>query len=178
MTYSVKFNARWPLTLLLIGTVLLAGCGEQRFLAPDAPDFSLPSLEGGETVTLRDYRGDVVYLTFWASWCQPCREEMPLVSSLWQAHRDEGFQVIAINVDEDPEAARQFARELNLEFPLVYDADRAVSQLYRVAGYHSHYVLDRRGKVRFSALGFTEADARAVTQEVGTLLAEPVGAAN
>ena len=64
----------------------------------------------------------------------------------------------------NPEAARQFAQDMGLEFPLAYDADRAVSRLYRVAGYPSHYVLDRRGKVRFSALGFTEADALAVTR--------------
>ena len=178
MTYNITFPIRWRLALLIFSSVLVTGCGEQRFLAPDAPDFSLPGLAGGETITLSDYRGDVVYLTFWASWCAPCREEMPLLSALWQAHRDEGFQVIGINVDEDPEAARQFAQDLGLGFPLVYDADRAVARLYRVAGYPSHYVLDRRGKVRFSALGFTEADALAVTREVETLLAEPVGAAN
>lgn len=166
------------LPLLFAAALLLAGCGEQRFLAPDAPDFSLPSLAGDETITLSDYRGDVVYISFWASWCEPCREEMPLLSAQWQDYRDQGFQVIAINVDEDPEAARQFAQELNLAFPLARDADRSVSKLYRVAGYPSHYLLDRRGKVRFSALGFNKADAVAVTREIATLLAEPVDAVN
>jgi peroxiredoxin len=173
-THSV---CRLPL-LFFAGILLLAGCGEQRFLAPDAPDFTLPNLTGSAPISLEEYRGDVVYVTFWASWCAPCREEMPLLADLWQRHRDEGFQVIAINVDEDPAAALQFAQEHGLEFPLARDADRAVSQLYRVAGYPSHYLVDRRGKVRFSALGFTEADALAVAQEVETLLAEPVGAAN
>jgi peroxiredoxin len=178
MNYCHTHSAcRLPL-LFFAGILLLAGCGEQRFLAPDAPDFSLPSLGGGETISLEDYPGEVVYVSFWASWCAPCREEMPLLAALWQRHRDEGFQVIAINVDEDPLAAREFAREHGLQFPLARDADRAVSQLYRVAGYPSHYLVDRRGKVRFSALGFTEADALAVTREVETLLAEPAGAAN
>ena len=178
MKYCFTHSACRLRPLLLAGLLLLAGCGEQRFLAPDAPDFSLPSLGGEETISLGDHRGDVVYVSFWASWCEPCREEMPLLASLWQRHREEGFQVIAINVDEDPMAAREFAREHGIEFPLARDADRAVSQLYRVAGYPSHYLVDRRGKVRFSALGFTESDALAVTQEVETLLAEPVGAAN
>lgn len=178
MTYDNKPRATWRPALLALGCLLLAACGEQRFLAPDAPAFSLPALEGGETVTLGDYRGEVVYVGFWASWCAPCREELPLLSSLWQRHRDEGFQVIGVNVDEDPEAARRYARELGLEFPLVLDTDRSVSKLYRVAGYPSHYLVDRRGKVRFSALGFTEADALAVTREVETLLAEPAGAVN
>ncbi len=178
MNYCHTRPAGRLLPLLVAGILLLASCGEQRFLAPDAPDFSLPSLGGGETIALGDYRGDVVYVSFWASWCTPCRDEMPLLADLWQRHRDEGFQVIAINVDEDPLAAREFAREHGLEFPLARDADRAVSQLYRVAGYPSHYLVDRRGKVRFSALGFTEADVLAVTQEVETLLAEPAGAVN
>jgi cytochrome c biogenesis protein CcmG, thiol:disulfide interchange protein DsbE len=178
MKYCLTHSACRVLPLFLTGFLLLAGCGEQRFLAPDAPDFSLPSLDGEETIYLGDHRGDVVYVSFWASWCVPCREEMPLLASLWRRHREEGFQVIAINVDEDPMAAREFAREHGLEFPLARDADRSVSKLYRVAGYPSHYLVDRRGKVRFSALGFTEADALAVTREVETLLAEPAGAAN
>jgi len=178
MIYSNKLRTYRLLAVLLTSLVLMGGCGEQRFLAPDAPDFSLPGLTGGETITLGDYRGDVVYVSFWASWCVPCREEMPLLASLWQTHRDEGFQVLAINVDDDPSAARQFAQEHGLEFPLARDPDRTVSKLYRVAGYPSHYLVDRRGKVRFSALGFTEADALAVTQEIETLLAEPAGVAN
>jgi peroxiredoxin len=178
MKYCFTHSICRFLPFFLAGFLLLAGCGEQRFLAPAAPDFSLPSLDGEETISLGDHRGEVVYVSFWASWCVPCREEMPLLATLWQRHREEGFQVIAINVDEDPMAAREFAREHGLEFPLARDAERVVSKLYRVAGYPSHYLVDRRGKVRFSALGFTEADALAVTQEVETLLAEPVGAAD
>lgn len=179
MTYSRQFRAGCPrMAALLAFLLMVAGCGEQRFLAPDAADFSLPRLDGGEPVTLSDYRGKVVYLSFWASWCVPCREEMPHLQQLWQQHRAEGFEVIGINVDEDPALAREFARDHGIEFPLVRDADRAVSKLYRVAGYPSHYVIDRQGKVRFSALGYTEDDSLAVTQEVLTLLGESADAAN
>ena len=79
---------------------LLGACGEQRFTAPEAPDFTLSTLDGGEKVSLREHRGDVVYLTFWASWCIPCRQEMPHLMRLWEQHRDDGFQVIGINVDD------------------------------------------------------------------------------
>jgi peroxiredoxin len=178
MTYNKKLTAGIRAALILAGAMFLLACGEQRFLAPDAADFSLPLLAGPGEIALSDYRGDVVYLSFWASWCVPCREEMPYLTALWQRHRDEGFQVIGINADEDPDAARKFAEDFNIEFPLVRDDDRSVSKLYHVAGYPSHFVLDRRGKVRFSALGFTETDALAVTQEVETLLAEPVDAAD
>jgi peroxiredoxin len=174
MIYDKKTRGRWPAFVLLLAAAILSACGEQRFLAPDAADFSLPALSGPGTVTLRDHRGEVVYLSFWASWCVPCRQEMPLLSQLWQRHREAGFRVIGINVDEDPEAARHFASEYGIEFPLVVDTDRTVSRLYHVAGYPSHYLVDRRGKVRFSALGFNEADALAVAREVETLLAEPL----
>ena len=156
--------------LLLVSCTLLSACGEQRFQAPLAQDFELPLLDAPESVRLSEFRGDVVYLSFWASWCVPCREEMPHLQSLWREHQDQGFQVIGINVDEDPEAALAFAREHGIEFPLVRDADRAVSKQYRVAGYPSHFIVGRDGRVHFSALGFSEDDTLAVTQEVQTLL--------
>lgn len=152
--------------------LVLAACGEQRFSAPEAMDFTLPELEGARTVSLGDYRGDVVYLSFWASWCVPCQDEMPHLATLWREHRKEGFQVIGINVDENPAAARAFAGEHDIPFPLVRDEDRAVSKLYRVAGYPSHYIVDRRGRVRYSAIGFNDDDSAAISVEVETLLKE------
>ncbi len=154
--------------LVLLG--LVSACGEQRFQAPLAEDFDLPYLDEPGSVRLSDYRGDVVYLSFWASWCTPCRQEMPHLQALWEQHREEGFQVIGVNVDEDPEEARRFAREYGIGFPLVRDEERAVSRAYRVAGYPSHYIVGRDGRVHFSALGFTEDDVLAVTVEVETLL--------
>ncbi|RLQ21347.1 TlpA family protein disulfide reductase [Seongchinamella sediminis] len=164
-------RANWQVLLgLALLTTTLAGCGEQRFQAPLATDFELPMLSGDGVMTLSEHRGDVVYLSFWASWCVPCRLEMPHLQSLWEQHRDQGFEVIGINVDEDPEAARQFARDHGIEFPLVRDADRSVATAYRVVGYPSHYLVGRDGRVHFSALGFTEDDALAVTSEVELLL--------
>jgi peroxiredoxin len=167
----------YPLALLLLVT-LLAGCGEQRFEAQTAQDFTLPSLDGSGDISLGDYRGDVVYLTFWASWCEPCRQEMPYLAQLWQRHHAEGFQVIGINVDEDLAAAQQFAADHDLPFPLVRDADRVTSTAYRVPGFPTHYLVDKRGKIRFSGLGFNLNDVRAVAQEVNTLLQESVDAAD
>ena len=162
-------------TALLVAaglTLVLSGCGEQRFEAREAQDFSLPTLAGDETVSLHDYRGQVVYLTFWASWCVPCRQEMPYLAQLWQRHKADGFQVIGINVDEDLAAARQFAADHKLPFPLVRDEDKALSKLYRVPGFPTHYLVDRDGKIRFSGMGFNLKDVAAVSQEVETLLAE------
>jgi peroxiredoxin len=162
--------------LLLCCIVALSGCGEQRFEAREAPDFTLPLLSGTDAVSLDDYRGDVVYLTFWASWCIPCRQEMPYLAQLWERHRESGLQVIGINVEEDEAAARQFAAEHELPFPLARDPDRVISKLYRVPGFPTHYIIDRRGRIRFSGLGFNLADVAAVSQEVETLLGESADA--
>ncbi len=165
--------------LLLLCTFLLAGCnGEQRFEARKALDFSLPTLDGKGTVSLSDYRGEVVYLTFWASWCVPCRQEMPYLSQLWERHYEDGFRVIAINVDDDLEAALEFAAEQNVPFPLVRDEGRVLSKQYKVPGFPTHYLLDRHGRIRYSGMGFNLKDVAAVSQEVETLLAESVGAAD
>jgi peroxiredoxin len=163
---------QWRQGILLLGIIMLVGCGEQRFEAREAPGFTLPSLTGGESISLQDYRGKVVYLTFWASWCIPCRQEMPYLVQLWQRHRESGLQVIGINVEEDEAAALQFAQEHELPFPLVRDPDRVISKLYRVPGFPTHYIVDRRGKIRFSGLGFNLADVGAISQEVETLLQE------
>ncbi|RLA45097.1 MAG: TlpA family protein disulfide reductase [Gammaproteobacteria bacterium] len=166
------------LPAIVLGIALLAACGEQRFEAQKAKAFTLPLLDASDGLSLADHRGDVVYLTFWASWCEPCRQEMPYLAQLWQRHHGAGLQIIGINVDEDVAAARQFAEEHDLPFPLVQDVGRKVSQLYRVPGFPTHFIVDRQGRIRFSGLGFNLADVAAVSQEVETLLQESVDAAD
>jgi peroxiredoxin len=158
------------LALCLLG--VLPGCGEQRFQPLDAPDFSLPLLDGSGTASPGELRGKVVYLSFWASWCVPCRQEMPYLAQLWERHRDEGFRVLAINVDEDVEKARAFVDEYQIPFPVLLDTDRTVSSSYRVPGFPTHFIVDRNGRIRFSGLGFNLSDLRAVSEEVVSLLAE------
>jgi peroxiredoxin len=157
---------------LIVGLALLAGCGEQRSQARLAPDFSLPLMDGAGSASIAEHRGKVVYLTFWASWCIPCRQEMPYLAQLWERHREQGFEVLAVNVDEDVQKARDFAEEYKIAFPVLLDTDRAVSSTYRVPGFPTHYVIDRGGHIRFSGLGFDLNDVRAVSEEVAALLAE------
>jgi len=171
-----KARSYWQFCLLLLLLGALSGCGEQRFQAQKAADFTLPDLNGANELSLADFQGEVIYLSFWASWCVPCRQEMPYLAQLWERHHEDGFQVLAINVDEDPELAREFASQYELPFPLLWDAGRAVSTEYRVPGFPTHYVVDRRGRIRFSGLGFNLADVGAISQEVETLLAESADA--
>jgi thiol-disulfide isomerase/thioredoxin len=106
-TLKSSFSRLYTLAFLF----LLAACGEQRFQPLVAPDFTLPLLNGSGQASLSDYEGKVVYLSFWASWCLPCRQEMPYLSQLRARHHEDGFEVLAVNVDNDPELARAFAAE-------------------------------------------------------------------
>jgi peroxiredoxin len=177
MIYNKKLQlTRLPVLAVLL--LLLAACGEQRFQPLEAPDFTLDNLEGSASTTLSDYRGQVVYLSFWASWCTPCRQEMPFLAKLSERHAGEGFQVLAVNVDEQAQAAKDFVAQYELPFPILRDGDKAVSKQYRIPGFPTHYIVDRTGRIRFSGLGFNLADVTAVSQEVATLLAESAGSAD
>jgi peroxiredoxin len=170
---SSRFSPSIPI-LLLIASVMLVACGEQNYEPRQAPNFTLPLLDGSGSVSMADYRGRVVYVTFWASWCLPCRQEMPYLSQLRQRHEGEGFEVLAINVDEDVELAKAFAEEYDMFFPVLRDKDRTVSSKYKVPGFPTHFLVDRDGSIHFSGLGFDLNDVRAVSQEVATLIAEPL----
>ena len=163
-------------SIVLLLAMLVTGCGEQRFQALQAQQFNLPVLDGDTRVSLADFRGEVIYLTFWASWCTPCRQEMPYLAQLWQRHHEQGFQVVAINVEENSDLAREFIQQFAVPFPVLWDSDRTVSSSYRVPGFPTHYIIDRSGHIRFSGLGFNLADVGAISQEVETLLAESGGA--
>ena len=160
--------------LVLVALLLLTACGEKNFEPRVAPEFTLPLLDGSGEVSLQETRGQVVYVGFWASWCEPCRQEMPYLAQLYERHKDEGFRVLAINVDEDPALAREFAAQFDSPFAVLRDAERTVAQSYRVPGFPTHYLIDRDGRIRFSGIGFDLNDVRAVSAEVATLLAEPL----
>jgi peroxiredoxin len=126
-------------------TVEVAPSGWARLGEP-APDFALAS-PGGEPVSLSDYAGRPIVLNFWASWCQPCRAEMPFLESLYQAHQDRGLVVLAVNVQEAPEVARAFGAELGLSFPLLLDEHGTIATQYRVQTLPMTYLIDRTGRI-------------------------------
>lgn len=112
-----------------------------------APGFSLGAAADGETVRLEDQRGKVVLLNFWATWCGPCRIEMPLLQQAYESYGADGLVVLGVDFDETAEQVQAFGRQLALSFPLLLDPGGAVQQLYRVPGYPTSAVIDREGEL-------------------------------
>lgn len=124
-----------------------------------APDFTLPDMDD-EKHALSDFRGKVVMLNFWATWCPPCRREMPSMQRLYEKYSERGLVVLAVNQFEDPDLVFEFTGRLSLEptFPIVFDRESRVSEQYRVKGLPTTYLLDRDGNIRYRAIGGREFD--------------------
>ncbi|MDR9436758.1 MAG: TlpA disulfide reductase family protein [Thiohalophilus sp.] len=122
-----------------------------------APDFTLSGPQGG--VELQKYRGRVVYLDFWASWCTPCRKSFPWMNTLQQRYADDGLVVLAINLDQDTAAARRFLDKYPASFTVAFDPDGSVAERYDLKGMPSSYLIDRQGKLVMSHVGFRTSDA-------------------
>ncbi|TEU01264.1 MAG: TlpA family protein disulfide reductase [Anaerolineales bacterium] len=148
----------------VIGTVVSKIAPE---IGAQAPDFALRDL-GGNEIRLSDYRGRTVLLTFWATWCGPCRLEMPAFESRYQELKDDGFIVLGLNFDEPVEDVRAFRDELGLSFPLLLDPGGSVQRLYRIRGYPSSIFVDPQGVVRVVHIGLiTEGQLRDYLVELG-----------
>lgn len=115
------------------------------------PGFSLQDLDG-KTVTLKEFRGNVVFVNFWATWCPPCRDEMPAMQKLYKENRDKGLVMLAINFMETPNTIRPFVNEYKLTFPILLDSG-TVMVSYGVLGLPATYLIDRQGKAAARALG-------------------------
>jgi peroxiredoxin len=118
-----------------------------------APDFTLKSASG-QNLRLRELRGEVVLINFWATWCGPCRQEMPLLNKIHEQYRKAGFTLLGVNIDDDPAAARDMARKLGVSFPVLLDTDKRVSKLYDVDTMPATLLVDRNGKVRYVHRGY------------------------
>jgi peroxiredoxin len=136
-----------------------------------APQFTLGS-KGGPSVSLAQYRGQVVMLNFWASWCGPCRQEMPLLESIYKKYNRLGFTLIGVNVEPDANAANAWLKQTPVSFPILYDKDSRVSKMYDVAGMPSTVIIDRSGKVRVLHRGYKPGDENEYLDSIRTLVRE------
>lgn len=117
-----------------------------------APDFELQTMDG-ETVRLSDYRGERVFINFWATWCPPCRAEMP---DMQKIHEDGEGKVLAVNLthtEKSPDDASEFAKELGLTFPILMDTTGDLAEQFNVVAYPTSYMIDSDGRIQFVAMG-------------------------
>jgi cytochrome c biogenesis protein CcmG, thiol:disulfide interchange protein DsbE len=138
-----------------------------------APACSVPSLEGGRSVSLADYRGSVVYLDFWASWCGPCRESFPFMNELDREFRDQGLAIVAVSVDKTAEDARRFVAHYPARFALAIDVAAHCPSAYDLPGMPTSYLIDRSGSIRAVHAGFRTGDKAEIRRQVVEALARP-----
>lgn len=139
--------------------------------AAKAPDFTLPS-NGGPNLRLQEQRGRVVMVNFWATWCGPCRVEMPHLNRLYEKYRGSGFVVLGVNIDEEPRKAADLAARLGLRFPVLFDADKKVSRLYDLSAMPSTVLIDRDGRVRHIHRGYRDGYEDIYEKQIRELLKE------
>jgi len=160
-------------SLLACSFALAAVASTQAANAPaaNAPDFTLPSM-AGPNMRLQEQRGQVVMLNFWATWCGPCKREMPQLNRLYGKYHAAGFVILGVNVDEDPNNAAGVASKLGVQFPVLFDSAQKVSRLYDLKTMPSTVIIDRDGRVRFVHQGYKDGFEDAYEKQVGELLRE------
>lgn len=135
-----------------------------------APDFVLPQLDGQE-LRLSSYRGKVVLLDFWASWCEPCRVETPHLIELQQKYGDQGLEIIGVSMDDSPDPARAFYQQFHMNYPVVMGNAKIGEEYGGVLGLPIAFLIDRDGRIKTKHIGATE--PAVFEKDIASLLAKP-----
>lgn len=150
--------------LCLMIALLLAGAWLPAW-SQSAPAFTLPD-RSGETVTLDDLRGKVVYLDFWASWCPPCKVSFPWMGRMHQQYADEGLAVVAVNLDTQRSKARKFLEENPAPFTVLFDPEGKVAERYQLKGMPTSLLIGREGEVLWRHTGFRKEESQDYAQRI------------
>lgn len=131
-------------------------------------DFELPGKTS--SVKLSDFKGKVVYLDFWASWCGPCKQSFPWMNSIYEKYRSQGFEIVAINLDMNADDAQKFLANNTAKFSIAFDSKGVTPKQYGVKGMPTSYLLGRDGRVIYQHMGFNEADKEKLEQKIQEVL--------
>jgi peroxiredoxin len=162
---------RSALAGLVISVVAASSLASSGLAGQPAPDFALKS-SSGQNLRLSEYRGDVVMINFSATWCGPCRQEMPLLDELYSRYQRVGFNLLGVNIDDDSSRAMAMIDELGVSFPVLFDSSKEVSRLYRVDAMPVTIIVDREGNVRHVHQGYKPGYEQKYLDQVRALLRE------
>ena len=157
--------------LLLIALMIIAPLAYAAVSSGPAANFTLKSSDGSN-IRLSEYRGQVVLINFWASWCGPCRQEMPHLDAIHQKYEPMGFTVFGVNVEQDRTMADKILRDIPVTFPILFDDQNEVSQLYDVDAMPVTVLVDRNGEIRFMHKGYKPGYEDDYEQQVRELIRE------
>jgi cytochrome c biogenesis protein CcmG/thiol:disulfide interchange protein DsbE len=176
-------SKQWTMVGIVVAALVL-GAAAITWVAPsegveinrEAPDFQVMDLATRDTVSLKDYRGSVTLVNVWATWCVPCRDEMPSMQTLYDSLGSRGFRIAAISIDEgSPEDVVAFAQKLGLTFDILHDRSGTIERLYQTTGVPESFLLDRRGILVKRVIGAHDWSSPANRRTVERLLAQPEG---
>ncbi len=175
-------SRQWLMVGLVVAGLGLGAWALTRYAPPPegaqigmrAPDYRVVNVMTGDSIGLRSgYDGKVVLINVWATWCIPCRKEMPSMERLWSEFRREGFAIAAVSVDDAPaEKVRAFAEELHLTFDILHDRSNNIQPAYQTLGVPQSYLLDRQGRIAHIEIGEVEWDSDANRARIAELLAQ------
>lgn len=149
-THNLRFTT---LLLFVLSATLAYPALAAKKMGEAAPDFTLKS-NSGSNIRLSEQKGTVVLVNFWASWCGPCRKEMPLLEEMQKKYSPLGFTVLGVNVDKDSSLADKILDDIPVSFPILFDASGDISKLYDVDAMPTTVIVDRNGKMRFLHRGY------------------------
>jgi peroxiredoxin len=165
---TMNLVKRCALAAIVITTTALAAGGDA---GGPAPAFSLTSLEG-QPGGLSQYKGQVVMVNFWATWCGPCQQEMPLLDQMYKKYKPAGFTLIGVNVDKEAPAVKELLGRKPVSFPVLLDPANQVSKAYHVDEMPSSVIIDRKGEIRYIHRGYKPGDENEYQDRIRQLIRE------
>lgn len=168
------FDSLTGVVLAVVAMIALASTtadASQTASGQAAADFTLKS-RAGDNRRLSEEVGNIVIINFWASWCGPCREELPAFEEIYQEYADLGFTILGVNVDDDSSKADILLNDIDVSFPVLYDPDGKVSALYDVSAMPTTVLIDRNGKTRLVHKGYKSGDEKSYEKAIKRLLRE------
>ena len=151
--------------------VLIAGAAFAGDAGGPAPSFTLAALTG-QQAALSQYKGQVVMVNFWATWCGPCQQEMPLLDQMYKKYKPAGFTLIGVNVDKEAPAVKELMARKPVSFPVLLDPANQVSKAYHVDEMPSSVLIDRKGEIRYIHRGYRPGDENEYQDRIRQLIRE------